>query len=116
MRAPSYLCYSTSPNMEHIIFPSYLMERNNINALHGQVTIVTLILQFLRGTSGILQGVISMTKLENWRTITGGDAVSIFGSSHIWVDQCLLSRCTQGLVDVVKVASYESLCCDLTRT
>ncbi|XP_010262181.1 PREDICTED: K(+) efflux antiporter 6-like isoform X2 [Nelumbo nucifera] len=53
----------------------FLMERNSINALHGQVTIGTLILQdcavgllfallpVLGGSSGILQGVISMTKL-----------------------------------------------------
>ncbi|KAJ7973720.1 K(+) efflux antiporter [Quillaja saponaria] len=52
----------------------FLMERNNISALHGQVTIGTLILQdcavgllfallpVLGGTSGVLQGVISMTK------------------------------------------------------
>ncbi|KAI9118868.1 hypothetical protein K1719_010313 [Acacia pycnantha] len=52
----------------------FLMERNSVNALHGQVTIGTLILQdcavgllfallpVLGGTSGILQGVISMTK------------------------------------------------------
>ncbi|XP_043705214.1 K(+) efflux antiporter 4-like [Telopea speciosissima] len=52
----------------------FLMERNSINALHGQVTIGTLILQdcavgmlfallpILGGTSGVLQGVISMTK------------------------------------------------------
>ncbi|XVF35348.1 hypothetical protein REPUB_Repub18cG0137900 [Reevesia pubescens] len=52
-----------------------LMEKNSNNMLHGQVTIGTLILQdcavgllfalllVLGGTSGILQGVISMTKL-----------------------------------------------------
>ncbi|XP_008799750.2 K(+) efflux antiporter 4 [Phoenix dactylifera] len=52
----------------------FLMERNSANALHGQVTIGTLILQdcavgllfaflpVLGGTSGILQGFISMTK------------------------------------------------------
>ncbi|XP_028770252.1 K(+) efflux antiporter 4 isoform X1 [Neltuma alba] len=52
----------------------FLMERSSVNALHGQVTIGTLILQdcavgllfallpVLGGTSGILQGVISMTK------------------------------------------------------
>ncbi|KAI3915219.1 hypothetical protein MKX01_035478 [Papaver californicum] len=52
----------------------FLMERNSINALHGQVTVGTLILQdcavgllfallpVLGGTSGVLQGVISMTK------------------------------------------------------
>ncbi|XP_076929854.1 K(+) efflux antiporter 4-like [Bidens hawaiensis] len=52
----------------------FLMEKNSVNALHGQVTIGTLILQdcavgllfallpVLGGTSGVLQGVISMTK------------------------------------------------------
>ncbi|GMJ15702.1 K+ efflux antiporter 4 [Hibiscus trionum] len=52
----------------------FLMERNSLNALHGQVTIGTLILQdcavgllfallpVLGGSSGILQGVLSMTK------------------------------------------------------
>ncbi|KAK2398783.1 K efflux antiporter [Trifolium repens] len=53
----------------------FLMEKNNTNALHGQVTIGTLILQdcavgllfallpVLGGTSGVFQGVLSMTKL-----------------------------------------------------
>ncbi|XP_019457784.1 PREDICTED: K(+) efflux antiporter 6-like isoform X1 [Lupinus angustifolius] len=53
----------------------YLMEKNTTNALHGQVTIGTLILQdcavgllfallpVLGGTSGVFQGVLSMTKL-----------------------------------------------------
>uniref|UniRef100_A0A7C9AC97 Cation/H+ exchanger transmembrane domain-containing protein n=1 Tax=Opuntia streptacantha TaxID=393608 RepID=A0A7C9AC97_OPUST len=52
----------------------FLMERNSVNALHGQVTIGTLILQdctvgllfaflpVLGGSSGVLQGVVSMTK------------------------------------------------------
>ncbi|WOL09093.1 hypothetical protein Cni_G17846 [Canna indica] len=52
----------------------FLMERNSISALHGQVTVGTLILQdcavgvlfallpVLGGTSGILQGLISVTK------------------------------------------------------
>lgn len=30
-----------------------------------------------------------------------GDAVSIFGSSHIWVDHNSLSNCADGLVDAV---------------
>ncbi|KAG6740508.1 hypothetical protein POTOM_055959 [Populus tomentosa] len=53
----------------------FLMEKNSTNALHGQVTIGTLILQdcavgllfallpVLGGTSGILQGLMSMTKV-----------------------------------------------------
>ncbi|KAL6002087.1 hypothetical protein ACLOJK_037535 [Asimina triloba] len=36
-----------------------------------------------------------------WRTMADGDAVSIFGSSHIWVDHCSLSHCADGLVDAV---------------
>ncbi|KAK3003945.1 hypothetical protein RJ639_019478 [Escallonia herrerae] len=52
----------------------FLMEKNSINALHGQVTIGTLILQdcavgllfallpVLGGNSGVLQGIMSMTK------------------------------------------------------
>ncbi|KAL6221015.1 hypothetical protein ACLB2K_008767 [Fragaria x ananassa] len=52
----------------------FLMEKNSIHTLHGQVTVGTLIMQdcavgllfallpVLGGTSGILQGVISMTK------------------------------------------------------
>ncbi|XP_073225777.1 K(+) efflux antiporter 4 isoform X1 [Cicer arietinum] len=52
----------------------FLMERNSVNALHGQVIIGTLILQdcavgllfallpVLGGTSGVLQGIISMAK------------------------------------------------------
>ncbi|KAJ8440781.1 hypothetical protein Cgig2_007187 [Carnegiea gigantea] len=52
----------------------FLMERNSVNTLHGQVTVGTLILQdctvgllfaflpVLGGTSGVLQGAVSMTK------------------------------------------------------
>uniref|UniRef100_A0ACD5UXD6 Uncharacterized protein n=1 Tax=Avena sativa TaxID=4498 RepID=A0ACD5UXD6_AVESA len=36
-----------------------------------------------------------------WRTIADGDAVSIFGSSHVWVDHCSLSNCADGLIDAI---------------
>lgn len=36
-----------------------------------------------------------------WRTVADGDAISIFGSSHIWVDHNSLSNCADGLVDAV---------------
>ncbi|KAF3790930.1 Pectate lyase [Nymphaea thermarum] len=36
-----------------------------------------------------------------WRTMADGDGVSIFGSSHIWVDHCSFSNCADGLVDAV---------------
>ncbi|CAN1278747.1 Probable pectate lyase 15, partial [Linum perenne] len=34
-------------------------------------------------------------------TVADGDAISIFGSSHIWVDHNSLSHCADGLVDAV---------------
>ncbi|KAL8142695.1 hypothetical protein V2J09_015727 [Rumex salicifolius] len=37
-----------------------------------------------------------------WRTITDGDGVSIFAGSHIWVDHCSLSSCTDGLIDAIR--------------
>ncbi|CAI9107477.1 OLC1v1006837C1 [Oldenlandia corymbosa var. corymbosa] len=36
-----------------------------------------------------------------WRTIADGDGISIFGSSHIWVDHNSLSNCADGLIDAV---------------
>ncbi|KAD7477937.1 hypothetical protein E3N88_01073 [Mikania micrantha] len=36
-----------------------------------------------------------------FRTMADGDAISIFGSSHIWVDHNSLSNCADGLVDAV---------------
>ncbi|XP_072971008.1 probable pectate lyase 5 [Typha angustifolia] len=36
-----------------------------------------------------------------WRTVSDGDGVSIFGGSHVWVDHCTLSSCTDGLIDAI---------------
>ncbi|KAH0897253.1 hypothetical protein HID58_046821, partial [Brassica napus] len=36
-----------------------------------------------------------------WRTASDGDAISIFGGSHVWVDHCSLSNCADGLVDAI---------------
>ncbi|PIA30359.1 hypothetical protein AQUCO_05600058v1, partial [Aquilegia coerulea] len=36
-----------------------------------------------------------------WRTISDGDGISIFGSSHVWVDHCSLSNCHDGLIDAI---------------
>ncbi|KAJ0565990.1 putative pectate lyase [Helianthus annuus] len=36
-----------------------------------------------------------------WRTMADGDAISIFGGSHIWIDHNSLSNCTDGLIDAV---------------
>ncbi|XP_024005319.1 probable pectate lyase 4 [Eutrema salsugineum] len=30
-----------------------------------------------------------------------GDAITVFQSSHIWIDHCYLSRCQDGLIDVI---------------
>lgn len=34
-----------------------------------------------------------------------GDAISIFGSSHVWVDHCFLARCADGLIDVIHAST-----------
>ncbi|KAH0913614.1 hypothetical protein HID58_036935 [Brassica napus] len=36
-----------------------------------------------------------------WRTMADGDAISIFGSSHVWIDHNSLSHCADGLVDAI---------------
>ncbi|KAG6574874.1 putative pectate lyase 15 [Cucurbita argyrosperma subsp. argyrosperma] len=36
-----------------------------------------------------------------WRTMADGDAISIFGSSHIWIDHNSLSNCADGLIDAI---------------
>ncbi|KAJ3683166.1 hypothetical protein LUZ60_013393 [Juncus effusus] len=41
------------------------------------------------------------TKHYGWRTRSDGDGISIFGASHIWVDHCSLSACTDGLIDAI---------------
>ncbi|KAL2465425.1 putative pectate lyase 11 [Abeliophyllum distichum] len=37
-----------------------------------------------------------------WRTMSDDDGVSIFGASHVWVDHCSLSNCTDGLIDAIE--------------
>ncbi|KAL3620536.1 hypothetical protein CASFOL_035448 [Castilleja foliolosa] len=36
-----------------------------------------------------------------WRTMADGDGISIFGSSHIWIDHNSLSSCADGLIDAI---------------
>ncbi|KAL3628074.1 hypothetical protein CASFOL_028176 [Castilleja foliolosa] len=36
-----------------------------------------------------------------WRTIADGDAISIFGSSHVWINHVTLSNCADGLIDAI---------------
>ncbi|KAK9275308.1 hypothetical protein L1049_022570 [Liquidambar formosana] len=34
-----------------------------------------------------------------------GDAISVFASSHIWIDHCFLARCWDGLIDVIHAST-----------
>ncbi|GAB2280563.1 hypothetical protein Dimus_015190 [Dionaea muscipula] len=36
-----------------------------------------------------------------WRTLSDGDGISIFAGTHVWVDHCSLSSCTDGLIDAI---------------
>ncbi|GMH20416.1 hypothetical protein Nepgr_022257 [Nepenthes gracilis] len=36
-----------------------------------------------------------------WRTMADGDAISIFGATHIWIDHNSLANCADGLIDAV---------------
>ncbi|KAL3644554.1 hypothetical protein CASFOL_009734 [Castilleja foliolosa] len=36
------------------------------------------------------------------RSQSDGDAISIYGSSHVWIDHCSLSKASDGLIDVIE--------------
>lgn len=36
------------------------------------------------------------------RTASDGDGISIFGSSHLWIDHVSMSRCRDGLIDAIE--------------
>ncbi|KAK9935966.1 hypothetical protein M0R45_012836 [Rubus argutus] len=40
-----------------------------------------------------------------WRTMADGDAISLFGASHVWIDHNSLSNCADGLVDAVMAST-----------
>lgn len=37
-----------------------------------------------------------------FRTKSDGDAISIFGSSNVWIDHLSMERATDGLIDVIQ--------------
>ncbi|KAG6603791.1 putative pectate lyase 2, partial [Cucurbita argyrosperma subsp. sororia] len=39
------------------------------------------------------------------RQQSDGDAISVFSSSHIWIDHCSLASCTDGLIDVIHAST-----------
>ncbi|CAH9075415.1 unnamed protein product [Cuscuta epithymum] len=43
----------------------------------------------------------SSTTHFGWRTMADGDAISLFGASHVWIDHNSLSKCADGLVDAI---------------
>ncbi|XVE56994.1 hypothetical protein DITRI_Ditri04bG0055800 [Diplodiscus trichospermus] len=50
------------------------------------------------------------------RTISDGDGISIFGSHNIWIDHISLSRCTDGLIDVIQGSTAITISnCHLTH-
>ncbi|KAL5080201.1 hypothetical protein RYX36_008622 [Vicia faba] len=50
------------------------------------------------------------------RTKSDGDAISIFGSSNIWIDHLSLSQCEDGLVDVIQGSTGVTISnCHMTK-
>jgi len=52
-----------------------------------------------QGSGGLIRDSIGH---YGFRTVSDGDAVSVFGSSNIWLDHLSLSNCKDGLIDVVQ--------------
>ncbi|KAF6159948.1 hypothetical protein GIB67_033032 [Kingdonia uniflora] len=42
------------------------------------------------------------TSHVGFRTASDGDAISVFGSAHVWIDHISMSNCKDGLVDVIQ--------------
>lgn len=38
-----------------------------------------------------------------------GDGISVFASTHVWIDHCYLARCTDGLTDVIHGSSFVTI-------
>jgi pectate lyase len=50
------------------------------------------------------------------RTRSDGDAISVFGSSNIWIDHISLSQCEDGLVDVIQASTGITISnCHMTK-
>jgi pectate lyase len=50
------------------------------------------------------------------RTRSDGDAISVYGSSNIWIDHISLSECEDGLVDVIYGSTAVTISnCHLTK-
>nr|XP_012572153.1 K(+) efflux antiporter 4 isoform X3 [Cicer arietinum] len=104
----------------------FLMERNSVNALHGQVIIGTLILQdcavgllfallpVLGGTSGVLQGIISMAK-SLLILMTFLVVLSVLSRTCVpWFLKLMISLSSQVNIDICSVVGSLFLCYFLT--
>ncbi|KAK7411468.1 hypothetical protein VNO78_02901 [Psophocarpus tetragonolobus] len=50
------------------------------------------------------------------RAMSDGDGISIFGSTHIWIDHVSLTNCDDGLIDVVSASTAITISnCHLTK-
>lgn len=54
------------------------------------------------GSGGMIR---SSTDHYGFRTRSDGDGISIFGSSHVWLDHLSMSKCTDGLIDVIMAST-----------
>ncbi|KAK4779945.1 hypothetical protein SAY87_016051 [Trapa incisa] len=52
----------------------------------------------VKGTGGMIRDSVDHVGM---RTFSDGDGISIYGSSHIWVDHVSMSRCYDGLIDAI---------------
>ncbi|XP_074588001.1 pectate lyase-like isoform X2 [Curcuma longa] len=51
-----------------------------------------------------------------FRTASDGDGVSVFGSSHVWLDHLSMSNCADGLIDVIQGSTAVTISnCHFTR-
>ncbi|XVF11976.1 hypothetical protein REPUB_Repub08aG0075100 [Reevesia pubescens] len=50
------------------------------------------------------------------RTMSDGDGISIFGSHNIWIDHISMSRCSDGLIDIIQASTAITISnCHLTQ-
>ncbi|KAL3731733.1 hypothetical protein ACJRO7_028591 [Eucalyptus globulus] len=53
----------------------------------------------VRGSGGLIRDAHDHVGL---RTASDGDGISIFGSSHVWIDHVSMSACSDGLIDAIQ--------------
>lgn len=113
-KGPQWIIFAYSMvirlNQELIMTSDKTIDGRGVNVLISGGAGITL--QFIRNViihgiriHNIVQGTGGMIR-DSWdhvglRTVSDGDGISIFGSSHIWVDHVSMSRCADGLIDAI---------------